>query len=306
MFGTVKSQKPFLKWVGGKYKLLNKTLKSLPEEINNYHEVFLGGGSVLLAILSLQKANKIQINGNIYAYDLNSSLINCFNQVKTNPQLVINHLKKIIAEFTLITVNTLGQKGAPEDYATNHTRSREHYYYWMRKQFNELSKIGVKAASNFIFLNKTGFRGMYRESSDGNFNIPYGYKDKDKIPGILDEDCINNVSKLIQNVSFSCSNFSDTFTQLHPNDLAYLDPPYVPEDKKSFVGYTQDGFSLEDHKNLFKGIKEKKDIKFIMSNANVKLVTDSFKGYKIDYIEARRAINSKNPASTAKEVIIHN
>ena len=67
MFGTVKSQKPFLKWVGGKYKLLNKTLKSLPEEINNYHEVFLGGGSVLLAILSLQKANKIQINGNIYA-----------------------------------------------------------------------------------------------------------------------------------------------------------------------------------------------------------------------------------------------
>ena len=95
MFGTVKSQKPFLKWVGGKYKLLNKTLKSLPEEINNYHEVFLGGGSVLLAILSLQKANKIQINGNIYAYDLNSSLINCFNQVKTNPQLVINHLKHL-------------------------------------------------------------------------------------------------------------------------------------------------------------------------------------------------------------------
>jgi len=306
MLQSIKSQKPFLKWVGGKYKLLDKTLQYLPSEINNYHEVFLGGGSVLLAILSLQKANKIQINGNIYAYDLNGSLINCFNQVKTNPQLVINHLKKIIAEFTQITVNTLGQRGAPGDYATNHTMSREHYYYWMRKRFNVSSKTGVEAASSFIFLYKTGFRGMYRESSEGDFNIPYGYKDTDKIPGILDEGCINNVSRLIQNVLFSCSNFSDTFTQLQPNDLAYLDPPYAPEDRKSFVGYTQDGFSLEDHKNLFKSIKEKKDIKFIMSNANVKLVTDSFKDYDIDYIEARRAINSKNPAATAKEVIIHN
>lgn len=306
MSDTIKSQKPFLKWVGGKYKLLDKTLKHLPKEINNYHEVFLGGGSVLLAILSSQKVNKIQINGHIYAYDLNSSLINCFNQVKTNPQLVINHLKKIIAEFSSIKVNTQGQKGAPEDYLTNYTASREHYYYWKRKQFNESSKTDIESASYFIFLNKTGFRGMYRESSDGNFNIPYGYKDRDKIPGILDEKCINNVSNLIQNVWFSCSNFTETFTKLQPNDFAYLDPPYAAEDKKSFVGYTQDGFSLEDHNKLFKGIKEKKDVKFIMSNANVKLVTDSFKGYKIDYIEARRAINSKNPASTAKEVIIHN
>jgi DNA adenine methylase len=71
-----KYQQPLLKWVGGKTQIINKILDIFPKEMNNYHEFFLGGGSVLLAVLSLQKEDKIKINGQIYAYDLNENLIN--------------------------------------------------------------------------------------------------------------------------------------------------------------------------------------------------------------------------------------
>ena len=86
----------------------------------------------------------------------------------------------------------------------------------------------------------------------------------------------------------------------------YLDPPYAPENEKSFVGYVADGFNLEMHNSLFDGIKKLKDVKFMMSNAKVDLVTESFKDYNCEEIVARRAINSKKPGSTTMEVIIYN
>jgi DNA adenine methylase len=89
-------------------------------------------------------------------------------------------------------------------------------------------------------------------------------------------------------------------------DFVYLDPPYAPENSKSFVGYVADGFNLETHKLLFDEIKKFRNIKFVMSNAKVDLVTNNFKEYNCDDIIARRAINSKKPGSTTTEVIIYN
>ena len=299
-------QKPFLKWVGGKYKLLKHILSKLPKEINNYHEIFLGGGSVLLAILSLEQENKIKIHGSIYAYDLNESLINSFIQIKKNPVKVIKHLTNIVKEFKSIQINTLNLRGAPSVTNENYNSTREHYYYWVRDKFIKSRKNTIISAAYFIFLNKTGFRGMYREGSNGKFNIPYGYKDRDSIPGILDEKTILNVSKLIQNVQFICSNFSESLSLVEEGDFVYLDPPYAPEKKDGFVEYTKEGFSIEKHHLLFKKIKEIKNYNFIMSNSNVNLVTDNFNDYIVERIIARRAINSKNPAALTKEVIIYN
>ena len=78
-------QKPFLKWVGGKTQLITKILSKFPREMENYHELFLGGGSILLGLLSLVKMGKINITHEIYAYDLNKGLINTYNQIKNNP-----------------------------------------------------------------------------------------------------------------------------------------------------------------------------------------------------------------------------
>ena len=79
-----KLQKSFLKWVGGKTQIINEVLVKFPVKMKNYHELFLGGGSVLLALLTLRKENKIIVEDKIYAYDLNESLINTFNQIKFN------------------------------------------------------------------------------------------------------------------------------------------------------------------------------------------------------------------------------
>ena len=80
-------KKPFLKWVGGKTQIINELINKFPDEINNYHEIFLGGGSVLFAILSLQKEEKIKINGQIYAYDLNEQLINIYKNIESRDLL---------------------------------------------------------------------------------------------------------------------------------------------------------------------------------------------------------------------------
>jgi DNA adenine methylase len=143
---------------------------------------------------------------------------------------------------------------------------------------------------------------MYREGPNG-FNVPYGhYK---KTPTIITEHDLTFISDLIKDVEFIQSDFSSSFQNLNTGDFVYLDPPYAPENDKSFVGYVADGFNLDMHTKLFDEITKMNDIHFVMSNAKVDLVTDYFKDYNCVDITARRAINSKNPGSTTTEVIIY-
>jgi DNA adenine methylase len=304
----IKLQKPFLKWAGGKTQIIDDILKYFPRTMENYHEIFLGGGSVLLAILSLRKKSKITINNKIYAYDLNPSLINTFNQIKNNHLNVIRHISNIINEFRSIEKNTEGQRGQPKNITEdNYKTTREHYYYWTRNLYNKSVKNTPLSAAYFIFLNKTGFKGMYREGVNG-FNIPYGQKDTKKIPGIIVEDDIKNISELIQDVDFICLDFTESLKRVGLKDFVYLDPPYAPENKNSFVGYTKDGFNIETHNKLFSEIKNinNKNAKFLLSNANVDLVTKNFEDFNCVEVEARRAIHRNKPGTKTTEVIIYN
>lgn len=297
-----KLQKPFLKWVGGKTQLLDKIICKIPKTMNNYHEVFLGGGSVLLALLSLQKQNKITIQNKIYAYDINSTLINVYQHIQNHKDELFVHISKYITEYDSITGNVINRKPLTiEDAYT----SKESYYYWVRSIFNKMDKNTVECSAIFMFLNKTCFRGMYREGPNG-FNVPYGhYK---KTPTIITKKDLDDVSDLIKPVEFIHSDFSDSIKNINEGDYVYLDPPYAPENDKSFVSYTRDGFSLDTHNKLFSEITKlhDKNITFTMSNAKVDLVMDYFKDYEYDEIVARRAINSKKPGSTTMEVLIYN
>lgn len=300
-------QKPFLKWVGGKSKLLQYITPKFPKNVKNYHEIFLGGGSVLFALLTMQKNNEICVENNIYAYDINQPLINTYQQIKNNLSNVIKKLKEFKDEFTSIEINTHGiKRHTPDVNDENYKETREHYYYYICSKFNKCLKNSVVCAAYFIFLNKTGFRGMYRENNNGLYNIPYGLKDTNKIPSIFDEDELKKINKLIQKVKFRCISFDKSLSKVKSGDFVYLDPPYAPENKTSFVKYNKEGFPLKKHNQLFKTVKELKNIKFIMSNSNVELVNSAFETYNIQHIIARRAINSKDPSSTAKEVIIYN
>ena len=293
-------QKPFLKWVGGKTQLIDTIINKIPKEMENYHEPFLGGGSVLLDVLSLKQQHIIKINKNIYVYDINPALINVYTNLQNNKDELFNFINSYINQYDAITGTIINRKPSCLEEATT---SKESYYYWLRDKYNKLHEFTTECAALFMIINKLCFRGMYREGPNG-YNVPYGhYKNT---PTIITKNELDTISELIKDVKFIHSDFEQSIKNVKHGDFVYFDPPYAPENDKSFVGYVQDGFDLNKHKKLFSEVKKLDNVMFIMSNASVSLVTDEFKDYNIEEIKARRAINSKKPGSTTIEVIIHN
>jgi DNA adenine methylase len=296
----LKVQKPFLKWVGGKSQIIGAIISKIPRQMDNYHELFLGGGSVLLAVLSLQKQNKVLIRNKIYAYDVNSVLINVYKNIQSNKQELYRLITSYMTEYDGLSGTIINRNPSSIEEAKT---SKESYYYWLRNKYNSIDKSTVECSALFMVINKTCFRGMYREGPNG-YNVPYGhYK---KTPTIISEIDLNNISDLIKDVEFNTCSFTDSIKNVKYGDFVYLDPPYAPENSKSFVGYVSDGFGLDKHKLLFDDIKKLHNTRFVMSNAKVELVMEAFKEYNCQGIEARRAINSKKPGSTTTEVIIYN
>lgn len=303
---TVSITKPLLKWVGGKTQILDTVLGNFPTKMVNYHEPFVGGGSVLLGLLSYMKQGRIEVSGSIYASDLNYNLINFYKNIQSKPTEVIVEVKRLVEQFSKITGTTVNRKASNILEAST---SHESYYYWVRSQFNSLSddeRTTPTASAMLLFMNKTCFRGIYREGPKG-FNVPYGnYKN----PTILDEDHVKEVSGLMKDVVFTYQDFSASLNNIKKGDFVYLDPPYAPETATSFVGYTSKGFELDKHNELFNMCNElnKQDIKLLMSNADVSLVKKEFPSpaYITQIISCRRAIHSKKPGSVTNEVLIKN
>jgi DNA adenine methylase len=311
--------KPLIKWVGGKTQILDKLLNNFPKEINSYHEIFLGGGSVLLGFLTYIKQNKINIQNKIYAYDINEPLIHMYINIQTKHNELYDKLREFIIEYNEADDDTKDDNNEDNTKKNNNRKpknieeaksSKESYYYWMREKYNKLGKDDKKnivGSALFIFLNKTCFRGLYRLNNKGQYNTPYGnYKN----PEIINKVHLDTIHSLIQNVIFQVSDFELSINNIGDGDFTYLDPPYSPEDNTSFVKYTEYGFNLEIHKKLF-GLCNKISLenkKIIMSNSDVELVRENFKNsiFKIESIECKRTINSKKPDAKAKEVIIKN
>lgn len=269
--------KPVLKWVGGKTQIIDKILEKFPKEMDNYHEPFIGGGSVLIALLQ----KEFKIKGNIYAYDSNPILIDLYKDIQSNCEILQTEIDQLKTFYTA-------------------SHDKEAYYYLIRNEFNS-SKKSIKKSAMFIFLNKTCFRGLFRTGPNG-FNVPYGnYKN----PEIIDKNHLLGVSNLIKNVIFECLDFKESIgSRVSHNDFMYLDPPYVPVSSTSFVGYNKKGFN--EHTVLFDLIKSK-NTTFVLSNSNTTLVRESFNDltkYKVEVIVCKSRINSKNPESIQTEVII--
>ena len=299
--------KPILKWVGGKTQILDKLMSEFPSEINNYHEPFLGGASVLLLVLHLNKIGRMKINGSIYAYDLNEPLIYVYKNIQSSPNDLYSTLQGLIQEYNQCGNGTLNRKPSSLEDAK---LCKENYYYWIRSKYNELSSIekrSLMGSAMFIFLNKTCFRGIFRVGPNG-YNVPYGHY---KNPEIINQSHLLEIHELIQGVVFQCCDFTISLNQIQEGDFVYLDPPYAPETETSFVGYTENGFTYENHTKLFELIHQNltgKNRKCLFSNADVPLVRTNFTNekYNITSISCKRAIHSKNPDSKASEVIIKN
>jgi len=298
--------KPFMKWVGGKTQIIDEVISQFPTEMSNYHEPFVGGGSVLLALLSYRRDGLIKIHGNIYASDLNVNLINLYTNIRSSIDEFLASLRAITDEYSLVSGTVVNR--TPTNIAEART-SQESYYYWIRKCFNELSideRPTPRASAMILFLNKTCFRGVYREGPRG-FNVPFGHY---KGSPVVDEGHLREVSELIRDVVFKTAPFTTSLDNLKKQDFVYMDPPYAPENSTSFVSYTSDGFGIDKHQALFALCHEMKNnnVRMLMSNADVALVRDAFPSppYQVKIVSCRRAIHSKEPGTRTNEVLIAN
>ena len=276
--------KPFVKWAGGKNSLIPQLTKYYPLELKNgtierYIEPFVGGGAVLIDILQKYEVKEA------YAFDINKDLINCYNVIKTNVENLIQELDKKEKEFLILDND-----------------ARQQYFYNIRTEYNSYTldeDINVKRASEFIFLNRTCFNGLYRVNKEGKFNVPCG---KYKNPTICDSNNLRNLSKLIKNVTFEYGDYKKSESFVNENTFVYFDPPYRPLSITSgFTSYTKEDFNDDNQKELANYFYklDLKNAKLMLSNSNPKNVNkdDNFfeniyKGFVINEVSAKRMINA--------------
>ena len=226
---------PFLRWTGSKRWFVNGHLETyLPNDFNNYHELFLGAGAVFFFL----KAHNKKIDRQFYISDSNSDLINTYIQIRDNPDVVIKHLKKM--------------KNSSID------------YYRIR---DLTPRTNEKKAARFIYLNKTSFNGIYRVNSAGKYNVPYGRR---KNVEIVNEELLKKVSFLLRDVEIKTQNFESALSNIKKDDLVFLDPPYtVAHENNGFIEYNQKLFSWGDQIKLKALIEYINEIGafFILTNA---------------------------------------
>jgi len=253
--------RPILKWVGGKTQILDKVLEQFPTEIEgDYYEPFVGGASVLLAVLP-------RVKGRVYASDLNKNLIELYTKIQRDPEGLIRELEELEKDQT------------------------EQRYYQVRDQFNT-----NPSPSLFVYLNKLGFRGLYREGPKG-FNVPYGHPRAHV--SLCDPENLRQVSRAIQRVEFRHEPYEQALARITSKDFTYLDPPYVPETKTSFTGYVRGEFNHEEFFRVVKSLTAP----WVMSNSGSELVRREFTT-GLTNVDARRAIHSKNPGARTVEVLV--
>jgi len=306
MLSSVVITTPPIKWVGGKTQIIEEVISSMPRRMASYHEPFLGGGSVLLAVLSHRKAKNLIITGEIRASDLNPNLISMYKNIQSKLDTLLRNLQSLVSTFRQIETMDGDREPATVEEAI---QSQESFYYWVRKQFNEMTnseKTEPAASAMMIFLNKTCFRGVYREGPHG-FNVPFGHN---KNPSVFCPAHLREINELIQPVIFTTTPFTQSLKEAKAGDFVYMDPPYYPVNDDTFVGYLKGGFKEKDHTEFFAACHRMAaaGIKFSMSNAAVEKLRLEFPGptYMTKKIECKRAIHSKNPASKAEEFIIRN
>lgn len=260
--------KPIIKWAGGKRLLLKDIIMEFPSTYNNYFEPFAGGGALFFGI----KHNGKQITIN----DINPKLVNLYIQLKTNP-------------LKLMVLLDLYQQLHSED-----------FYYKVRSKFSENNITKIELAAMFLYLNKAGFNGLYRENSKGFFNVPFGKKDK---ISLYEQENYLKASDFLQRVNILNERYEDVLKDAKKGDLIYLDPPYYPIKDNSFTKYSKNGFSKEDHLNLFNIVNDltQKGVFCIISNSNSEFIKDLFKEYKIKTLSLSRSINSKSSGRKKEE-----
>jgi len=275
--------KPFLKWAGGKSKILGEIRRKYPTglgtTITKYAEPFVGGGAVLFDILSQY------IMDEVYISDTNRELMQTYIAIRDSVTELVVCLKDLESQYI----------NAGDDI-------RKEIYYSCRNRFNLLKSIGdesIEVAALFIFLNRTCYNGLYRVNSHGAFNVPQG---RYKNPTICDERNLMAVSDKLNGVKVVCADYKKSREFIDCNTFVYFDPPYRPLTATArFTSYVENGFGDKEQAELAAFIDEmsKCGASIVASNSDPKNADENddffdhlYAQHEIIRISASRAINS--------------
>ncbi|HET0897013.1 TPA: Dam family site-specific DNA-(adenine-N6)-methyltransferase, partial [Streptococcus pneumoniae] len=236
---------PFTKWTGGKRQLLPVIRELIPKTYNRYFEPFVGGGALFFDLAPKDAV----IN------DFNAELINCYQQIKDNPQELIEILK-VHQEYN-----------SKEYYLDLRSADRD-------ERIDMMSE--VQRAARILYMLRVNFNGLYRVNSKNQFNVPYG---RYKNPKIVDEELISAISVYINNnqLEIKVGDFEKAIVDVRTGDFVYFDPPYIPlSETSAFTSYTHEGFSFADQVRLRDAFKRLSDTGayVMLSNSSSALVEE--------------------------------
>lgn len=251
---------PFLKWAGGKARLIEQFLPYLPETFGNYYEPFIGGGAMYFHM----QPEKAVIS------DVNERLIASYIAIRDELPALTERL---------------------EVHAAKHNRD---YYYRARERFNHARNLSdLDRAGLMIYLNKTCFNGLYRENRRGHFNVPMGSYVN---PTVFREQNLQAVSAQLQKTDIRVASFEHVLQHAKAGDLVYFDPPYVPlSATSSFTSYVGAGFDLAMQQRLAEVFTElaHRGCYVYLSNSDSEVVRELYRGWRMETIRAGRAINAR-------------
>jgi DNA adenine methylase len=265
--------RPFLRWAGGKFYLTSALLGFTPSDVSvrRYFEPFLGAGSLFFALR------------HEYAYlsDLNGHLIECYRAIRDNPRAV-----------------ALALRGHAE-------RDCERYYYSVREAYNR-SRGGVARAARFLYLNRTGFNGVFRVNLAGVYNVPYGRKSSPRFPSTVD---LTAIAAVLRGARLSTQDYRAAFTRARSGDFVYLDPPYPPLNGTSFFAhYTPDRFGIADQAQVAACARDldKRGCLVMVSNADTPAVRKLYRGFVVTRLSVTRYVSSSSIKHQVGELVITN
>jgi DNA adenine methylase len=251
--------RPFLKWAGGKTRLLQRILPHVPERFDDYHEPFLGGGAMFFAVRS-------RMEGSPHLHDLNDKLANTWKVVRDDPSGLLEAM-----DFYL-------------------SSDSEEFYYSQRQA--EPQTITGQAAW-FLYVNQTSWNGLWRVNRWGQFNVPWGRR---PFRG-MDPEVLARLSDSLIGSTISSEDFRVTLGKPKAGDFVYLDPPYLPLSETSkFYLYTEKRFRAPDLGELADICHDltERGVRWIMSNRDTEQVHDLFPRHEIIRFTTRRSVAAQN------------
>lgn len=253
--------RPVLKWAGGKTQLLPQILERLPARIETFFEPFVGGAAVFFALAAEGRFQRAVLA------DRNPDLVAVYRALQADAEAVIDELSQM--------------------------RHSEAEYYRIR----ELSPRRLaQRAARVIYLNKTGYNGLYRVNRSGQFNVPFG---RYKKPNICDAENLRAAARVLEGVEIVEADFEEVCVRARPGDAVYLDPPYVPLSKTAnFTAYARHPFGPSEHQRLARAFTEleRRRVAAVLSNSDTPETRALYRGFRAKKVQVSRAINSRPTA----------